>query len=315
MAEVRFSTTNDKKGKDGKKYGRYVLIGIILFLLLIVLFNSFTIVNEGYIGVKYRFGKIERADMTAGLNMHIPFIEEIVQVDIREQVYSVTTDAYTSDTQSVQDLRLKVNYCYDGTKLSDIIRNIGISNVETKLMVPNVQKIAKDAIGKVKAEQLVQSRADVTAEIQTSLTKILEEYGIIVTAFAIENLNFDSAFEESIQGKVIAEQDALKMENKTKEKQEEAKQVVIAAQAEADSKRIAAEAEAEAIRLIQEQLANSPNYTDYLKIERWNGVLPQVVSDGANPFVALDSSANTNTGASRNTAPNGNVNANANAAE
>ncbi|MBD5117419.1 MAG: prohibitin family protein [Ruminococcaceae bacterium] len=312
MAEVRFSTTNDSKGKDGKKYGKYVLIGIILFLLLIILFNSFSIVNEGYIGVKYRFGKIERADMTAGLNMHIPFIEEIVQVDIREQVYAVTTDAYTSDTQSVQDLQLKVNYCYDGTKLSDIIRNIGISNVETKLMVPNVQKIAKDAIGKVKAEQLVQSRADVTAEIQTSLTKILDEYGIIVTAFAIENLNFDSAFEESIQGKVIAEQDALKMENKTKEKQEEAKQVVIAAQAEADSKRIAAEAEAEAIRLIQEQLANSPNYTDYLKIERWNGVLPQVVSDGANPFVALDSSVNTSVGTNRNTEPNGNGNVNAN---
>lgn len=315
MAEVRFSTTNDNKGKEGKRFGRYVLIGIILFLLLILLFNSFTIVNEGYIGVKYRFGKIERADMTAGLNMHIPFIEEIVQVDIREQVYAVTTDAYTSDTQSVQDLRLKVNYCYDGTKLSDIIRNIGISNVETKLMVPNVQKIAKDAIGKVKAEQLVQSRADVTAEIQNSLTVILNEYGIIVTAFAIENLNFDAAFEESIQAKVIAEQDALKMENKTKETEEVGKQTRIAAQAEADAKRIAAEAEAEAIRLIQEQLANSPNYTDYLKIERWNGVLPQVVSDGANPFVALDSSVNTNTGANRNTAPNGNVSANTNAAD
>lgn len=302
MSEVRFSTSKDSGGKEGKKYGRYVLIGVIVLLLLILLFNSFTIVNEGYIGVKYRFGKIERADMTAGLNMHIPFIEEIVQVDTREQVYAVTTDAYTSDTQSVQALQLKVNYCYDGAKLSDIIRNIGIYNVETKLLVPNVQKIAKDAIGKVKAEQLVQSRADVTAEIQTSLTEILSEYGIVVTAFAIENLNFDAAFEESIQAKVIAEQDALKMENKTKEKQEEAKQVVIAAQAEADSKRIAAEAEAEAIKLIQEQLANSPNYTDYLKIERWNGVLPQVVSDGANPFVALDSSSNTAGG--RNVTPN-----------
>lgn len=304
MSEVRFSTSKDggSGGKSEKRYGRYVLIGVIVLLLLILLFNSFTIVNEGYIGVKYRFGKIERADMTAGLNMHIPFIEEIVQVDTREQVYAVTTDAYTSDTQSVQALQLKVNYCYDGAKLSDIIRNIGIYNVETKLLVPNVQKIAKDAIGKVKAEQLVQSRADVTAEIQTSLTEILSEYGIVVTAFAIENLNFDAAFEESIQAKVIAEQDALKMENKTKEKQEEAKQVVIAAQAEADSKRIAAEAEAEAIKLIQEQLANSPNYTDYLKIERWNGVLPQVVSDGANPFVALDSSSNTAGG--RNVAPN-----------
>ena len=127
----------------------------------------------------------------------------------------------------------------------------------------------------------------------------------MVTAFAIENLNFDTAFEESIQAKVIAEQDALKMEYKTKAIAEEGKQTVIAAQAEADSKKIAAEAEAEAIRLIQEELANSPNYTEYLKVERWNGVLPQVVSDGINPFVALGSSSGPASGgtAARNTAP------------
>lgn len=164
--------------------------------------------------------------------------------------------------------------------------------METKLLVPNVQKIAKDAIGKVKAEQLVQSRADVTSEIQNTLTEILEKDGIIVTAFAIENLNFDDAFEASIQAKVIAEQDALKMENKTKEKQEEAKQVVIAAEAEAKSKRIAAEAEADAIKAIQEQLQRSPNYIDYFQIEKWDGKLPQVVSDGVNPFIALEGGNN-----------------------
>ena len=296
MAEINFTT--NKKGEatpnPAKKVGRYVIIGMIVLILLIVIFNSFSIVNEGYIGVKYRFGKIVQDDLTAGLNFHIPIVEEIVQVDIREQVYAVTTDAYTSDTQTVNELQLKVNYCYDSTKLSNIIRNIGVSNVETKLLVPNVQKIAKDAIGKVKAEQLVQSRADVTNEIQQSLTEILDDYGVIVTAFAIENLSFDSAFEESIQAKVIAEQDALKMENKTKEKEEEAKQVVIAAQAEADAVRIAAEAQADAIALIQEQLQNSPNYIDYLTIERWNGQLPQVVSDGVNPFVALDSATSGN---------------------
>ena len=304
MAEVKFST-GDAKPASGKHVGKWVLVIIILVFVAILLGSSFTIVNEGYVGVKYRFGKIERDDLTAGLNFHIPFIEDIVQVDIREQVYAVTTDAYTSDTQSVNELQLKVNYCYDSSMLSNIIRNIGVANVETKLLVPNVQKIAKDAIGKVKAEQLVQSRADVTTEIQNSLTEILDDYGIVVTAFAIENLSFDSAFEESIQAKVIAEQDALKMENKTKEKQEEAKQVVIAAQADADSKRIAAEAEADAIKVIQEQLQSSPNYIEYLKVDRWNGQLPQVVSDGVNPFVALDSDT---VSAARNTAAGTNGN-------
>ena len=292
MAEIKFTTNGSGSSENNtakaKKGGIIVLVVVILILILAAIFNCFTIVNEGFIGVKYRFGKIEEDDLTAGLNFRIPFIEEIEQVDTREQAYSITTDAYTSDTQTVNELQLKLNYCYDSSQLSNIIRNIGVHNVESKLLAPNVSKITKDAIGKVKAEALVQSRAAVTEEIQNSLTAILSQHGIVVTAFAIENLSFDDAFEASIQAKVIAAQDALRMENKTKEKEEEAKQVVIAAQAEADAKLIAAEAEAKAIELIQAQISASPTYIDYLKIESWNGVLPQVMGNDVNPFVALD---------------------------
>ncbi len=216
-------------------------------------------------------------------------MEEIKQVDIREQVYATTTDAYTSDTQTVQELSLKLNYSYDRTQLSNLIREVGISNVESKLLIQNVAKITKNEIGKIKAEELVQSRADVQQKIENELTPLLAEKGIIVQSFAIENLSFDDAFEQSIQAKVIAAQDALKMENKTKEKEEEAKQIVIAAQAEADSQKLAADAQAYAIQVVQEQLKNSPDYIDYLKITNWNGVLPQVMSDGINPFLVLDS--------------------------
>ncbi|MCI7692205.1 MAG: SPFH domain-containing protein [Oscillospiraceae bacterium] len=287
------STSSNGNGTNKKAISFWVLIGLITVFVLIVLFNSFTVVNEGYIGVKYQFGKIVTSDLSAGLNLHIPFIEEIQEVDTREQIYSVQTNAYTSDTQTVDQLSLKLNYCYDGTKLSEIIRTIGIANVETKLLVPNVAKIAKNEIGKVRAEDLVQSRSEVQNAIYESLKETLEPSGIIVTAFAIENLSFDAAFEQSIQAKVIAAQDALKMQNKTAEKEEEAKQKVIAAQAEADSQKIKADAEAYAIKAVQEQLANSPNYVDYLKINNWNGELPQAIGNEVNPFFALDNSSST----------------------
>ena len=287
------STSNNGSGTNKKAISFWVLIGLITVFVLIVLFNSFSVVNEGYIGVKYQFGKIVSSDLSAGLNLHIPFIEEIQEVDTREQIYSVQTNAYTSDTQTVDQLLLKLNYCYDGTKLSEIIRTIGIANVETKLLVPNVAKIAKNEIGKVRAEDLVQSRSEVQNAIYESLKETLEPSGIIVTAFAIENLSFDAAFEQSIQAKVIAAQDALKMQNKTAEKEEEAKQKVIAAQAEADSQKIKADAEAYAIKAVQEQLANSPNYVDYLKINNWNGELPQAIGNEVNPFFALDNSSST----------------------
>ena len=292
MASTQF-TANSNGEKGGKKFGFWALIIVITLAVLILIFNSFTVVNEGYIGVKYQFGKIVSSDLSAGLNMHIPFIEEIQQVATREHIYSVQTDAYTSDTQTVDNLGLKLNYYYDGTKLPEIIRTIGISNVETKLLVPNVAKISKDEIGRVKAEDLVQNRSDVQNAIYESLKKTLEPQGIIVTAFAIENLAFEDAFEQSIQAKVIAAQDALKMQNKTAEREEEAKQKVIAAQAEADSQKIKADADAYSIQAVQEQLAKSPNYIDYLKINNWNGVLPQAIVTEVNPFIGIDAAAST----------------------
>lgn len=293
MAQMKFTTETGTGNIDGKKIGKIAVIVIIVIALLVLLFNCFSIVNEGFIGVKYTFGKITQDNLSPGLNFCIPFVEEIRQVDTREQVYSVVDDAYTSDTQTVQQLQLKLNYRYDSAKLSDIIRNVGIDNVESKLLVQNVAKITKNEIGKVKAEELVQSRSDVQQTIQDVLAETLAPSGIVVVSFAIENLSFDEAFESSIQAKVIAAQDALKMENKTKEKEEEAKQVVIAAQAKADSTKLEADAEAYAIEAVQKQLENSPNYIDYLKITNWNGQLPQIIGDGVNPFVNLDSSANT----------------------
>ena len=291
----KFSTSSSSSTSGdpvkGFNWGRFFLVVVIVFILLMLIFNSFTVVNEGFVGVKYQFGRIVRSDLTAGLNFHIPFIEEIQQVDTREQIYSITADAYTSDTQTVDTLSLKLNYYYDGTRLSEIIRTIGIANVETKLLVPNVAKISKDEIGKVKAEDLVQNRSTVQNAIYDSLKETLEPQGIIVTAFAIENLSFDDAFEQSIQAKVIAAQDALKMQNKTAEREEEAKQKVIAAQAEADSQKIKAEAEAYAIEVVQKQLADSPGYIDYLKIIQWDGTLPQAIGNEINPFFPLDGSS------------------------
>ena len=90
---------------------------------------------------------VDVVEILVGLNFRIPFVEEIQEVDIRDQIYSVKADAYTSDTQSVNELQLKLNYRYSSAMLSNIIRETGINNVENKLLVPNVAKIAKDAKG------------------------------------------------------------------------------------------------------------------------------------------------------------------------
>lgn len=263
----------------------WVVVAVIAVIILSA--ASFSTVDEGFVGVKYQFGKIVASDLSAGLNFKVPFIQSIDTVDVREQMYEMNTSAYTKDTQTVENIQIKLNYIYDRAELSNLIRSVGVKNVESKLIIPQIQSIMKNEIGQFRAEELVQNRALVQENIEEKLRESLSESGIVVVSFAIENIDFEDGFEEAIRAKVVAEQDALKMQNKTVEKEEEARQLVIAAQAEADSQKIKADADAYAIEVIQKQLSKSPEYLDFLKIQQWNGVLPQVMSEGVNPFVAI----------------------------
>ena len=275
----------------GKKLGRRLLLVLLAAALVALGSASFTIIEEGYIGVKYQFGKIVDDSLSAGMNFKVPFVQTIRQVDVREQMYQMDANAYTKDTQTVEGIQTKLNYVYDRGELSNIIRNVGINNVESKLLIPQMQSIVKNEIGQYKAEDLVQNRTTVQESIEDKLRESLGQSGIIVVSFAIENLDFEDGFEEAIRAKVVAEQEALKMQNKTKEKEELARQMVIEAQAEAESQKIRADAEAYAIEAIQKQLQQSPEYIELQRVQKWDGKYPQVMGNSVNPFVALNGQA------------------------
>ena len=258
-----------------------------VILIAILLVSSIRIIPEGHIGVKYQLGAIVSSDLAAGPHFKVPLIQSIKVVDVREQIYETNTPAYTKDTQTVENLQIKLNYLYDQSQLSTIIRTIGIENVETKLIIPQVNSVLKNATGQFKAEELVQNRSSLQEQVESELREKLASNGIIVTAFNIENIDFEDAFEQAVRLKVEAEQEALRAQNETVLKEEEAKQRVIAAEAEAESQRIAAEAEAYAIELIQKQLQASPQYIQLQMVEKWNGEWPQVMGETVNPFVSL----------------------------
>ena len=135
----------------GKKLGRRLLLVLLAAALVALGSASFTIIEEGYIGVKYQFGKIVDDSLSAGLNFKVPFVQTIRQVDVREQMYQMDANSYTKDTQTVEGIQTKLNYVYDRGELSNIIRNVGINNVESKLLIPQMQSIVKNEIGQYKA--------------------------------------------------------------------------------------------------------------------------------------------------------------------
>jgi regulator of protease activity HflC (stomatin/prohibitin superfamily) len=200
---------------------------------------------------------------------------------------------------------IKLSYVYDPARLSHLIRTVGMNNIEGSLIVQRVSSILENATGQYRAEDLVQSRAQLERRVSDELAEELYPYGIIVRRFAIEDINFEDQFEQVIRLKVEAEQEALRAQNETvritevgrqnivtAEAAAEAERIrvaqeaanrVIRAQSEADAERLLAEAEAYGMELIQTQLMRGGQaYIDYIRWSNWNGQLPHIMGGDAN---------------------------------
>src|SRR5919199_1546284 len=125
------------------------------------------------------------------------------------------------------------------------------------------------------------------------------QYKNPVETISITEFQFSEQFRRAVEAKVEAEQRALQANNDLRRIQIEAQQVEAKAVGEqkanvarADGVRQAnvlqAQGESQAISIIDEQLRQNPTYLEWLKTQRWNGVLPLVTGgEGATPLIQI----------------------------
>lgn len=93
---------------------------------------------------------------------------------------------------------------------------------------------------------------------------------------------------ESINAKLTANQRTLQRQQEVEQRKAEANMLREQANGEADAIRARAQAEADAIRLRGEALRQNPNVMELEAINKWNGQLPQYMTQGANtPFITV----------------------------
>ncbi|MBQ9413911.1 MAG: prohibitin family protein [Clostridia bacterium] len=250
---------------------------VIALVVLLVLFNTFVVVNAGHTGVVVTLGKVEEGVLQEGVHAKIPFIQQVVMIDNRIRKLEVTTEAFSKDLQSVNTV-LAINYRVDTTKSYSIYKNIG-ADYESVLVTPAVNEVLKAITATYTAEESVTNRVLISEGLVTELNEKLNSIGLYITDVNIIDFDFSDAFITAIEEKQVAQQKLLKAET---EKQTAIKN----AEAEAESVKIKAEAEAEANKKISESL--SERIIENKKIEKWNGELPKVTG-GAGTFLDVGS--------------------------
>jgi len=172
----------------------------------------------------------------------VPIITKSVKYNIQTQKLEAKTEASSKDLQIVS-ASIVVNYKYKESEVVKLYKNVGKEEkVAEKIITPAVQEVFKSVVAKYSAEQLITERSAVSKDIETALNARLQNYGVEIQLFNIVNFDFSKTFNDAIEAKVTAEQDALTQKNKLEQVKYESEQKVVAAEAQAKAIEIQAKA-------------------------------------------------------------------------
>lgn len=262
MAERETTRANEERAKQGRlggyvpdnsgeylaaaravKIGRGVAIGLWLAATGV---SSIHQVDEREIGIVYTFGSIT-GQTEDGLVFIAPWQSlKTESVATRNRVFEGLTAA-SLETQDVY-INAAMNYRVSPNAVQKLFSEVG-PDWEEKLIDSRVQNFVKETTVQYRALEILNQREEVREKIEAKLKEELEPYSIEVEQFLLPNIDYTDAFNNAIEEKQVATQNALRAEEQVKIKEAEARQKVAEAKGEADSAIERARGEAERLRV------------------------------------------------------------------
>lgn len=256
-----------------------IIVGIVAFVIIIVvMFESVVVVDAGHRGVVLYVGAVENRVLGEGLHFIIPFVEQVVPMEVRTLKFQADASAASNDLQEVATT-IALNYHIDPNRTNEIYQQLGVDYAD-RLIAPTIQEAVKANVAKFNAEELITRRADAKAAIDHSIYNTLYPRGIITETVFITDFSFSQAFATQVESKVVAFQKYLTEQNNLKAVQVIANQTVVQANASARANVARANGESKAIELITSQLRHDPQYLQWLAVNHWNGQLPYALGSG-----------------------------------
>lgn len=274
-------------------------LGVVVVAVILLFFLSFETVTSGHVGVVRRFGAIKPQVMTEGFNTKMPFADTVIEVDIRMGAATYTSIALSKDLQSVTT-EVALQYSLVASFVPKMYQKIGPrEDVEAIILKPAIAESLKAVTAKFSTEELIKNRQDakskIMQEIQNYINKSLSDKGLVgaieISNIAITDFQFSEKFNNSIEAKIRAEQEALQAKN-------EKERIVTQAQAAAEKRKIEADAEAYEIRVQAEArskaikseamaLKGNQELIQLRIAESWDGHLPQFTGGNGIPLLDL----------------------------
>ncbi|WP_460470894.1 SPFH domain-containing protein [Emticicia fontis] len=227
---------------------------IAIVVIIIVLYLSVVIVQQGNVAVITVFGKYQRI-MTPGLNFKIPFIEFVFRtISIQNRSAELQFQAITNDQANVY---FKAMLLYTVTdQQEESIKNVAFKFIDQanfmQALVRSIEGSIRSFVATKRQAEILSLRTEIVLDVKENLDHILLGWGYHLIDLQINDITFDEEIIRSMAKVVASSNSKAAAENEgqalliTKTK---------AAEAEGNYIRIQAEAEREASRLRGQGLA------------------------------------------------------------
>ena len=242
---------------------KFVIIGIILLVLVIVASGSFYTVEENQYACTFRFSEIVNTVDQPGIHFKVPFIDSVKYFSKATQLYDIPpSEVLTSDKQN-----MTVD-CYILWEISDpqqFYRALGTTGKAEERLNAITYNALKNAMGRLAQADIINmndgaERNEIYEGIATTVNQDASVYGIQVEDVKIKQFDLPDSNLNAVYSRMISERNQM-AEKYTANGNYEAsiiindvdKQVnIMISDAQAESAKLEAEGEAEYMRLLAE---------------------------------------------------------------
>ncbi|MEE2644877.1 MAG: SPFH domain-containing protein [Myxococcota bacterium] len=281
---------------------RMILISVVLGVSALFAFQSAVIVSEGNIGILKKFGKAVK-QLEPGLHFRIPLVQSLEMIEVRQRRNVERLAASTSEQLPI-NVVISINWTATRERVLELYRMYGgLDQFEDRILDPKLRSVAKAALAKFNAEQLIRDRNTAVAQVLAMMQDALSSFPIQIDSPQLETISLPQRYLEAVEAKMKAREEAKRAEFELARQRTEAQRAVNTAEADRDAARARAdgqayrllkeaeaeatairargEAEATALEKINAALENNPYLSDYIRAKRWNGQLPQTMLGGS----------------------------------
>jgi regulator of protease activity HflC (stomatin/prohibitin superfamily) len=256
---------------DSKKVVRYVGLGVVGLILVVLFFMSWKDVEPGEEGFVYRpygGGVDQSQSYTEGSYFIAPW-NDMITYSLLQQSKTYTSTVMDKNGTDIT-VSVAINYSVMKDKASKLHLDVGKNYIT--IIDDKSQGAIKDVIGKYTYEEVYSTKRNVLeGEMSENLKKALAINFINLEYVEIKDVDLPTNIAQEIINKETQKQKNLTAKEKQKEEEYLANARIEKARGDS-SLVISAQYKAEAIQLEATQIAKSPQYIELKKWEKWDGI-------------------------------------------